>query len=237
MALIVPLMIVTVLGPIPPRELGVTDAHDHLFLHSPALPGQELDDEGRAIEEVAAAARGGLRSIVEVTPIGLGRRPAKMRAVAQTTGVHIVAATGYHRDAHYAEGHWVREASVETLAERILADLQRGMHPDDWLTDAPPDSARAGVIKAGASYQRISAPEELRLIAAAIGSRATGASILVHTEIGTCAHEVVDLLTREGVAADRIILAHVDRNPDFDLHAEIAIRGVTLEYDTPGRIK
>jgi len=230
-------MIVTVLGPISPEQLGVTDAHDHLFLRSPALPGQDFEDTDRAVEEVTNAASGGLHAIVEVTPIGLGRRPAKMRAVAEATGVHVVAATGYHRDAHYPEGHWVRTAPIELLAERIVADLQRGMHPDDWLSAAPPDSARAGVIKAGASYQRISVLEERRLMAAAIGSRETGAPILVHTEIGTCAHEIIDLLTRERVQADRIILAHLDRNPDRELHAAIAGRGVTLEYDTPGRIK
>jgi predicted metal-dependent phosphotriesterase family hydrolase len=229
--------VVTVLGPIKPEQLGATDAHEHLFLRSPALPGQDFDDLDKAVEEVGAAARGGLRSIIELTPIGLGRRPAKMRAVAEATGVHVVAATGYHRDAHYPEGHWVRDASVELLAERILADLQQGMHPDDWLTQASSDSARAGVIKAGASYQRISRLEERRLVAAAAGSRETGAPILVHTEIGTCGQEIIDLLIREGVQADRIILAHLDRNPDFELHSEIAARGVTLEYDTPGRIK
>src|SRR6267143_1034564 len=48
---------------------------------------------------------------------------------------------------------------------------------------------------------------------------------------------IVALLTREGVSTERIILAHLDRNPDFELHAEVAGRGVVLEYDTPGRIK
>ena len=229
--------VVTVLGPIRPEQLGVTDAHDHLFLRTPALPGQEFDDVDSAIEEVVGARRGGLQAIVEVTPIGCGRRPAGMRSVAEATGAHIVAATGYHRDAHYPHGHWVREATVELLAQRILTDLREGMHPDDWLTDAPLDTARAGVIKAGASYQRISPLEERRLVASAIGHRETGAAILVHTEIGTCAHAIVDLLTREGVSPEGIILAHLDRNPDFELHAEVAARGVMLEYDTPGRIK
>jgi 5-phospho-D-xylono-1,4-lactonase len=230
-------MIVTVLGPIAPEQLGVTDAHDHLFLRSPALPGQEFDDAGRAIEEVGAAKRGGLQAIVEVTPIGLGRRPAGMRAVSESTGVHVVAATGYHRDAHYPQNHWVREASLELLAQRILIDLTEGMHPEDWLTEAPLDPARAGVIKAGASYQHISHLEERRLVAAAMGHRETGAAILVHTEIGTCAHQIVDLLAREGVRPNRIILAHLDRNPDLELHVEVAARGVLLEYDTLGRIK
>jgi phosphotriesterase-related protein len=217
--------VITVLGPMPAEQLGVTDAHDHLFLRSPALAGQELDDVDKAVAEVKSS---GLGTIVEVTPIGLGRNPAGMREVAERTGVHIVAATGYHRDAHYAADHWVRTAGVDELAGRILADLQRGM--DD-------DPARAGVIKAGASYQRISPAEERRLRAAAIGCRETGAPILVHTEIGTCGHEIIDLLTGEGVAADRIILAHLDRNPDLEVHNEIAERGVWLEYDTPGRIK
>ena len=229
--------IVTVLGPIDPAKLGTTDAHEHLFLRSPALPGQEFDDVERAIEEVHDAARGGLHAIVEVTPIGLGRRPARMREVAKRTRVHVVAATGFHRDAHYREDHWVREASLERLSECILTDLREGMHPDDWLGDAPLDPARAGVIKAGTSYQHISPLEKERLLAAAMGSRQTGAPILVHTEIGTCGHEIVDLLTHEGVRADRIIVAHLDRNPDVELHRELAARGVWLEYDTPGRIK
>jgi phosphotriesterase-related protein len=217
--------VMTVLGPIPSTELGVTDSHDHLFLNSPALPGQDFGDVDRMVDEVTGADLG---AIVEVTPIGLGRNPAGMREVSRRTGVHIVAATGYHRDAHYPPDHWVHRESVERLAERILADLRDGMDGD---------RARAAVIKAGASYQHISASEERRLLAAAIGSKETGAPILVHTEIGTCGHEVIDLLTREGVGAGRIILAHLDRNPDLELHREIAGRGVWLEYDTPGRIK
>src|ERR1700730_4791211 len=230
-------VVMTVLGPIATAQLCGTDAHDHLFLRTPALPGQEFDDAGRAIEEVSNAKRSGLHAIVEVTPIGCGRRPAGMRAVAEATGVHVVAATGYHRDAHYPENHWVREATVELLAQRIVTDLKDGMHPDDWLTGTPLDPARAGVIKAGASYQHITKFEERRLVAAAIGHRETGAAILVHSEIGTCAHAIVDLLGREGVHPSRIILAHLDRNPDLELHSEVAARGVTLEYDTPGRIK
>ena len=213
------------LGPIPAAELGVTDAHDHLFLRSPALPGQDFDNVEKAVEEVAGS---DLETIVEVTPIGLGRNPAGMREVSERTGVHIVAATGYHRDAHYPPDHWVHTATVEQLAERIVADLRDGMDGE---------AARAGVIKTGASYQRITQSEGRRLIAAAVASKETGAPILVHTEIGTMGHEIVDLLTREGVAPDSIILAHLDRNPDFELHSEIADRGVWLEYDTVGRIK
>lgn len=228
----------TVLGPVDPSDLGVVDAHDHLFLRSPALPGQEFDDLDRTVEELREAAATGIRTVVEMTPIGCGRRPDLLRAASRTSGVHVVACTGYHRDAHYPAGHWVLDAPVDLLATRIVADLERGMHPGDWLDPgAAADPARAGVIKAGASYQRISVPERRRLEAAAIASVRTGAPVLVHAEVGTCGHDIVNLLSASGVPPTSILLAHLDRNPDAELHAEIASRGVTLEYDTIGRIK
>lgn len=230
--------VMTVTGPMPASALGVTDAHEHLFLRTPATPGQEMDNLDRAVTEVREAADAGLGSIVEMTPIGLGRRPDLLRAVSESTGLPIIGATGFHRDIHYAADHWVHDASVETLAERVVTDLVTGMHPNDWAdAGAPLDSARAGVIKAGASYHHVSPAERRRLEACAIGSHRTGAAILVHAEIGTAGHEIVDLLEGWGVGTDRISLAHMDRNPDAELHAELAARGVTLEYDTPGRTK
>ncbi len=230
-------LVVTVTGPLPARELGIVDAHEHLFITSPALPGGEIDEPEHVMEEVREAQVSGLEAFVELTPIGLGRRPELLRRVAAETGAWVIGATGYHRDVHYPPGHWVHDASTELLAERIVADLREGMHPRDWLDDQPPDPARAGVIKGGASYQRITDGEQRRLEAAALGSLATGAAIVVHTEIGTCGHDVVDVLESAGAATDRIVLAHMDRNPDVELHLEIAARGVGLVYDTVGRIK
>lgn len=201
------------------------------------MRGGEIDDAGLVLEEVREGQSTGLTAFVELTPIGLGRRPDLMRRIAEETGVVIIGATGYHRDEHYPAGHWVHEATAELLGRRIVADLRDGMHPHDWQGDAPPDPARAGVIKAGASYQHVSAGEHRRLEAAAVGSVASGAAIVVHTEIGTFGHEIIDLLEAAGATPDRIVLAHLDRNPDLELHAEIVARGVNLVYDTIGRIK
>jgi phosphotriesterase-related protein len=222
----------------PAARLGVVDSHDHLFLTTPALPGDEFHDLERSTAEALEAKASGIGTIVDMTPIGLGRRPELLRAVANRTGLAVIAATGYHRDAHYPPGHWVHAASVEALAQRILDDLHTGMHPSDWTEpDAEPDEARAGAIKAGASYHHATDGERRRLEAAAIGSLRGGVPILVHCEIGTYGHEIVDILEGHGVTPRRIILAHLDRNPDAELHAEIAARGVYLEYDTMGRTK
>jgi len=230
--------VMTVTGPRAAASLGVTDAHDHLSIRSPALPGQEIDDLDRILVEAADGRASGLAALVELTPIGLGRRPDHLRAVAERTGLTVIGATGYHRDAHYPAGHWVHDAPIETLADRAIADLLEGMHPDDWNDpDRGLDPARAGVIKAGASYQRISRGEARRLEAIAAAARASGAAIIAHTEVGTCGADIVDRLERDGVPTSRIALAHLDRNPDPEVHLELAARGVTLEYDTVGRIK
>lgn len=230
--------VVTVSGPRDARGLGSVDAHDHLFLDSPALAGQAVLDVDRAIEEVRDGLASGLATIVEMTPIGLGRDPAGLRAVAEATGATIIAATGYHRDAHYAAGHWVHDATVETLADRMIADLTVGMHPADWLDPGlPPDPARAGAIKGGASYHRVTNGERRRLEAIAGAAVTTGAAVLVHAEVGTAGHEIVDALEGGGLAPGRVALAHMDRNPDPEVHADIAARGVTLQYDTIGRTK
>jgi predicted metal-dependent phosphotriesterase family hydrolase len=49
-------LIRTVLGDVSAAELGVCDAHDHLFFRSAQLAGQELDDVDAAVAELRAFA-------------------------------------------------------------------------------------------------------------------------------------------------------------------------------------
>jgi 5-phospho-D-xylono-1,4-lactonase len=97
--------------------------------------------------------------------------------------------------------------------------------------------ARAGVIKGGTSHETITPAEQRRLLAGVEAARRTGAPLVVHTEAGTCGPQIVELVVRNGLPAERLTLAHMDRNPDGALHAEICRAGVSLVYDTPGRTK
>lgn len=232
------MQVMTVTGPMAAQQMGVTDAHDHLFLRSPILAGEEIIDPVAVTDEMRDAGRSGLQTIVELTPIGLGRRPELLRRVAETTGLHVIAATGYHRDAHYPDGHWVLRASEFTLIDRMRKDLTVGMHPTDWSDPSlAPDESRAGVIKTGASLDVITTNERRRLVCAAAVAAATGVAVVVHTEAATCADEITDLLVGEGLPAEQIILAHMDRNPDSARHIGLLERGVMLVYDTIGRMK
>ncbi|WP_350274960.1 hypothetical protein [Kribbella sp. HUAS MG21] len=226
--------VMTVRGPVPGAELGYVDAHEHLFLRTPALAGDEFWDPEKSTAEAAAVRAGGISTIVDLTPVGLGRRPAALAQLSADAGVHVVAATGYHRSAHYPAWHWAREVSADDLLDVLLTDLTVGMDDRDWAGPRPvPTTVRAGIVKLGASYQRITSDEARWFDAGAEAGRRTGVPIAVHTETGTLGHEILDRLD----ATSRVMLCHLDRNPDLGLHGELASRGAYLVYDTIGRIK
>ena len=214
----------TVLRDLEPAELGPTDAHEHLFLVSPIQPGEEFTDVERAIAEARTLHAAGGRALVDWTPIGLGRNPEGLRRVSERTGLHVVGATGLHRDAHYPADDALRTLTAAVLAERFVADVTA-------------DRAPAGVIKVGASYQRFRPFEEIAFEAAAIAHHRTGAPLCVHTEHGTMGLPIVERLRVLGVPPQSIVLAHLDRNPDPGEHAEIGSTGAWLQFDGPGRAK
>jgi 5-phospho-D-xylono-1,4-lactonase len=210
----------TIRGDIAPEELGPCDAHEHLFLVTPAQPGDEYSDVSKATEEAALLRSAGARALVDWTPIGLGRDLEGLGAVSETTGLHIVAATGLHRDVHYAPDDQLRAETDEALAARFVTDLQR-----------------CGIIKVGAGYHSISSFEAKAFAAAAAAHSEIGAPVCVHTEHGTMGLALVQRLGELGVPPERVILAHVDRNPDAGEHAATAATGAWLQLDGPGRTK
>jgi 5-phospho-D-xylono-1,4-lactonase len=210
----------TIRGDIAPAELGPCDAHEHLFLVTPAQPGDEFADVAKAIEEARTLVAAGARALVDWTPLGLGRDLDGLRAVSEATGLHVVAATGLHRDAHYAPDDPFRTEGEDALADRFVADLER-----------------CGIVKVGASYHHVTPFEAKAFAAAAAAHERIGAPVCVHTEHGTMGLAIVERLQELGVPPASVVLAHVDRNPDPGEHAETAAAGAWLQLDGPGRTK
>ena len=231
----------TVLGDVAAAELGRVNYHEHLFQVSPLLPGDELDDERASGAEAALLKGSGFEAMVDATPFGLGRDPAALARISAATGLAVVATTGRHREAHYGDDHPMQVWDAERLAALFTADVASGMLVDDAqvfeMPEVPvartPEGApvRAGMLKGGIGYWSISPFERATLDALAAAHRATCAPIMVHLEFCTAAHEVLDLLAGQGVASDRVVLAHADRDPDAGLHASLAERGAYLGYD------
>jgi 5-phospho-D-xylono-1,4-lactonase len=223
----------TVLGDIEPAELGVTDSHDHLFFASAKLPGQELDHWDAAEQELIGLKAAGGTALVQWTPFGLGRKTRDLARIAADTGMHVVAATGLHRREHYREN--VLDAVVDSLVGLFAGDLTEGTHPDDDCF-GPRTGPRAALIKVASAFHGIDGHARLTMTAAAVAHEETGAPIAVHLENGTGAPETIEHLCRtHGVPPDRVILGHLNRNPDLRLLREIADAGTFLAFDGPSR--
>ncbi|MET8244256.1 phosphotriesterase [Streptomyces sp. NPDC005202] len=215
----------TVLGDIRPEELGVTDAHDHLFFRSRQLPGQELDDASAARAELAAFRAAGGTSVVQWTPYGLGRRAADLPLVSRAAGVHVVCATGLHQAAHYAPE--LLEELRGRLADVFVSELTQGIGTS---------GVRAGLVKVAGGFHALDAHARWTMTAAAEAHRATGAPVAVHLEMGTGALDVLDLLCGElGVPPYRVILGHLNRSPDLVVQRQAAEAGCYLAFDGPSR--
>ncbi|WP_410669979.1 phosphotriesterase [Amycolatopsis sp. cmx-4-68] len=223
----------TVLGDIDPAELGVTDSHDHLFFASKLLPGQELDDPTAAAHALLEFKLRGGSALVQWTPYGLTRRTRELAWISNEIGVHVVAATGLHRAEHYAPA--ILGRVIDGLVKEFVADLTDGTQPAD-LPDEPRTGPRAGLVKVAGAFHTIDSHAELTMTAAAIAHQETGAPIAVHLELGTAALETAELLCGKlGVPPDKVILGHLNRNPDPRIQREIAETGVFLGFDGPSR--
>ncbi len=255
-----PLTVRTVLGDVPATELGVCDSHDHLFFRSRRFPADEaLDDVAAAGAELRAFAELGGGALVQWTPFGLGRGAARLAELSRATGVHLVAATGMHQEAHYPPGV-VRRALEDGLAELFVRELTEGL--TEGLSEGPPESlaegladtgadigadtgterdagpgaapVRAGMIKVAGCFHTLDAHARTVMAAAAAAHHTTGAPIGVHLEHGTAGADVLDLLCDQlSVPPNRVLLGHLNRFPESRLHRDLAERGAFLGFDGP----
>ncbi len=235
-------MVETTLGLLSPSGLGRIDAHEHVIIDGGLMtvkhPEFKLDSVEKAVEEVGRWKAAGGGAIVDTIPIGAGRQVDQLVQVSRETGVPILVPTGFHSISNYLPDHWQHRYSEEQIAELMLAEciegLDRGAYDGPLVERSP---VKAGLLKVAAGYHHIS-PTTAKIIRAAGRVHARCAvPMLVHTEMGTAGDEILDAFESVGVPPSRVLLSHIDRNPDATIHLRLARRGAFLQYDTPIRVQ
>jgi phosphotriesterase-related protein len=194
-----------------------------------------LDDPALAEEELAAFVRAGGSGVVDCTLEGIGRKPLAVQRLARATGLHVILGTGFYVElAHPAR---VADATIDELCAHFVAELTDGIGETGVRAGVIGEIGTSGVDpRTRRKHGDITAAEEKVLRAAAGASVETGAAVTVHLDPrGTGADRVIDVLAEEGVAPDRMIMGHMDANPDLEYHLRVAARGVFVEYDHFGR--
>ncbi|MFN8377886.1 MAG: phosphotriesterase-related protein [Anaerolineae bacterium] len=219
----------TVCGDIAPDQLGRTTLHEHL-IGQPQVTGEDpdfiLDSEAAAIKELYFFRAAGGRAVVDMTPVDYGRNVRALRRISEASDVHIVTVAGYIKGK--SADPYVRDLTVTQIADGLIRDVIEGVDGS---------GVRAGVLKAGTSLNKITPNEEKIIEAVAIAQRETGALISTHTEAGTMALEQVERFTALGVPVERLLIGHLDRNLNWDMHLALAHTGVTFGYDQFGKEK
>lgn len=245
----------TVAGPVPVADLGLTLFHEHLHMDATPLlavhgyepqasrpfdaeaaaearwnPGSHPDnyrftEDDVVVEEVARFRDAGGGCIVDQTPEALGRDPRALREIAARSGVRVVMGTGHYLAATHAS--WVASASTDEVAGRLVDECREGVAGS---------GVRPGIIgEIGTSVPV--APEELRVVrAAAMAARETGLAVSIHLHPwGRTGIEVLEVLLSEGLEPQRIAMGHLTTAFDDEPYLQaMADTGASLVFDLFG---
>jgi phosphotriesterase-related protein len=220
--------VMTVLGPVDPSRLGVTQPHEHLLVDLFDMGGSYdgiLEDRATAAEELAHFRAAGGGTVVDTTAIGIGRDPEGLVRVSRETGVHVVMGTGWYRERVYVPE--VMRSTSRALADRLVEELEQGVGDT---------GIRPGVIgELGTERYAITPAQERVFRAAALASIATNTTISTHTShYGELALEQVALLTGEGVTPERIVVGHLGDRHGLDIEHAVLATGAWVEIDHVG---
>ncbi|MCY7912436.1 phosphotriesterase [Bacillus haynesii] len=207
---------------------GMTYMHEHTTIDLSEVKNNEdckLDVFPETVREFKSLYEKGVRNIVDVTNIGMGRNITYVQKVAKETGINIVFSTGFYQDSFYPI-HVFRE-SKEKLAERMILEIVEGIRGTD---------AKAEVIgEIGTSYNKWTETEQKVFEAVVMAHKQTKKPISTHTSIGTLGHEQVEFFKKHEVDLNRVVIGHVDLSGDADYILKMLREGVYVEFDTVGK--
>ena len=219
----------TATGPLDSAELGFTLMHEHVLVMSWNYRMQYPDAFDReteltlAVDRLVEAREAGVQTIVDLTPIDLGRDADYIREAAERSGMQIVVATGfYHQQPFPGASAPSRPVSLRDLMLRDVVDGIGGT------------GVRAGVIKC-ATEPEMHAVNEGILRASAQVHRETGVPICTHTQpANRTGLDQIRVFQDEGVDLGRVVIGHSDDAEEIDYLLEILDSGAYCGMDRIG---
>jgi phosphotriesterase-related protein len=229
----------TLNGPVDTDELGTVLMHEHVFnitaeiqIVHPGFNGWDPDAEipkaQRTLRQVKEA---GIDTLVELSPIGLGRSLGPIRRACEGSGLNVVLATGlYTYDLLPRPWHFVGPGTLldgeEPLDELMRADLRDGIEGS---------GVKPGILKCAIDAAGVTDHVERVVRSVCRVHKETGTPICVHT---SAPHErgrdALRILSEEGIDPQLVMLAHCGDTADLDYLEEMAASGALLGMDRFG---
>ncbi|MBB4916948.1 phosphotriesterase family protein [Streptosporangium saharense] len=189
----------------------------------PNADSDAMGDFDEMLAEVRAFADAGGGTIVEVSPIGVGRDPEGLRRLAQESGLNVVMGGGWYTPTFHPED--MDERTVDDLTDIIVRDVVLGVGET---------GVRSGIIgEVGADSAPLTENELKSVRASGRASRITGAPITFHVGgVGEEKIAVLDILDEEGVDPSNVIMGHcMEAVTNPSLAERLVARGAFIELD------
>ena len=207
---------------------GYTLMHEHITIDLSGIKNDKdcrLDCFEESQKELSRLYELGVRRILDVTNIGMGRNSDYCRLMEEKTGIQILSATGFYKEPFLPE--FVYTMSVRELAELAVKEISEGIVNT---------GIKASVIgEFGTSKDTFTEMERKVFDSMALAAVQTGAVVTTHTTLGTMALEQAEYLKSEGVKPENIIIGHMDLSQNPDTIISVLKEGVNIGFDTVGK--
>jgi phosphotriesterase-related protein len=228
----------TVRGPIPSDALGPTLMHEHIFVLDTEVlrnyPEEWGSEEKRVADAVARLNElhsRGVKTIVDLTVIGLGRYIPRIVEIARQTSINIIVATGiytYNDVPFYfrLRGPGTVLGGPELMADMFVQDITEGIAGT---------GVKAGMLKCATDEPGVTPGVERVLRATAQAHRRTGTPISTHTHAETKVGLAQQKIFREeGVDLSRVVIGHSGDTKDLNYLEQLIANGSYIGMDRFG---
>lgn len=230
----------TVLGPIAPRELGVTLLHESLLSVVPgAQYAYDIDFDRAEIfdaiaEKLNAFKAAGGKTVVDASGMFHGRDLPLYEALSKSTGVNIVASTGLGPEDNLG-GYFLTPQTnpptpwpAEKFEDLFGKEITEGM-----VRPRLERRASAGLVAVKADHRGISATEVSLVKGAARAANTNGLTLSI--AFGSDAVAEVEHALAEGISPNRVVVSGVDRTSvSSEVALQLASKGVYVGIDNVG---
>lgn len=217
----------TVLGKVSSEKLGKILSHEHIICCSHAMKfafGNKWYNKEEVIDTaskllIQAKEGYGIETIIDGTPVNLGRDLYIMQKVSEKSGVNIIASTGLY----YTEDYFLKCKSSQFLAEYFIDECINGIGDSGVLPE---------FLKCATDINGVTEFNKKTLVTMAIVQKNTGLPMFAHNcHAKKTACEQVRIFEKNGVNFNKLVIGHSCDTQDFVYLESFLKMGCYLGFD------
>ena len=217
----------TALGEINAENIGTVLSHEHILCVSHAMKigfgnkwfntDEVIDTAVKALKQ--AKAECGVDTIIDGTPINLGRDVPMLQEISRRSGVNIILSTGLY----YTEDYFLRAKTPEFLAQFFIDECVNGIAD----TGIKPEFLKCATNDSGVTPLNKKALETMAIV-----QRETNLPLFAHNHHATkTSYEQINVLEKHKVNLEKVIIGHSSDSDDINYLEDFLRLGCYLGFD------